>query len=253
MTSLRAIAGKHGLKIVEDAAQAHGAVWEMAPVGSLGDVGCFSFQSSKNLACGEGGALTTNDERLFDRAYSIHNAGRSRLDGDRWEHLTLGWNCRPTEYQAALLIHRFDEFTRLQAIRRENFQYLRELMTDVACMEPLAVSGGVRAHGMYMFASRYKKEHCGGLSIENFLELVQAEGAPVYRAFSTTMSDQPVMQNLMKRRPEYFRRQPTPVADQAAREVVFIFQHVFLGTRGDMEEIVAALKKVERHCSQAKS
>ena len=87
-----------------------------------------------------------------------------------------------------------------------------------------------RAHGMYMFAMRYRQEHCGGLSIENFLELVQAEGAPVYRAFTATISDQPAMQNLMKKRPEYFRRLPTPVADQAAQEVVFIPQNIFLGT-----------------------
>ena len=92
-----------------------------------------------------------------------------------------------------------------------------------------------------------------GFPIESFLELVQAEGAPIYRAFTATMSDQPVMQNLMKKRPEYFRRLPTPVADQAARETVFIPQNIFLGTAADMEEIVAAVKKVERHCSKSGS
>jgi hypothetical protein len=110
MTALRAIANKYGLKIVEDAAQAHGAVWESGPVGSLGDAGGFSFQSTKNLNCGEGGALTTNDEQVFERAYSMQNAGRARVGGRRWEHVTLGWNCRPTEYQAALLLHRFKDF-----------------------------------------------------------------------------------------------------------------------------------------------
>src|SRR5439155_9897305 len=80
MTSLRAIAQKYGLKIVEDAAQAHGSVWETGPVGSLGDAGGLSFQSFKNLTCGEGGALTTNDEEIFERAYSMHNVGRARLN-----------------------------------------------------------------------------------------------------------------------------------------------------------------------------
>ena len=89
-----------------------------------------------------------------------------------------------------------------------------------------------------------------GCPIDNFLELIQAEGAPVYRSFTATMSDQPVMQNLIKKRPEYLRRLPTPIADQAAREVVFIPQNVFLGTRRDMEDIVAAVRKVERHCSK---
>ncbi len=253
MTGLRVIANKHGLKILEDAAQAAGAVWETGPVGSLGDAAAFSFQSAKNLTSGEGGALTTNDAAVFERAYSMHNAGRSRIKGGRWEHVTLGWNCRPTEYQAALLIHRFRTFDGMQAVRRKNFQHLRKLMSDVACLEPLSVDSDVRAHGMYMFAMRYKQEYCGALSIESFLELIQAEGAPVYRAFSTTMSDQPAMQNLMKSHPEYFRCLPTPVADQAAIEVVYIPQHVFLGTPNDMEDIVAAVKKVERHCSTAKA
>ena len=249
LTTLRAIADKHGLKIIEDAAQAHGAVWETGPIGSLGHAAGFSFQSSKNLASGEGGALTTNDEQIFERAYSMHNVGRSRIGGGRWEHVTLGWNCRVTEYQAGLLIHRFSAFDRMQAIRHKNFQHLRELMCDVACLEPLAVHSGVRAHGMHMFAMRYSKKRCGGISVERFLELVQAEGVPIYRAFAATVSDQPVMRDLMKKHPEYLRQLPTPVADQAARELVFIPQNVFLGTPQDMEEIVAAMNKVERHCS----
>ena len=136
MTALRAIATKHGLKIVEDAAQAHGAVWESGPVGSLGDAAGFSFQSSKNLSCGEGGILTTNDEQVFERAYSMHNAGRSRIGGGRWEHMVLGWNIRPTEYQAALLLHRFQHFDSRQAIRRKNFDLLRSLMKELCAWSP---------------------------------------------------------------------------------------------------------------------
>ena len=231
MTALRAIAKKHGLKIVEDAAQAHGAVWEGGPVGSLGDAAGFSFQSSKNLSCGEGGVLTTNDEQVFERAYSMHNAGRSRIGGGRWEHVTLGWNCRPTEYQAALLLHRFERFRRAAKLSGgKTSNCCASLMADITSLEPLAVHPGVRAHGMYMFAMRYKPDHCGGLPLDKFLELVRAEGAPIYRAFAATMSDQPAMQHLMRKRPEYFRRLPTPIADRAAEQTVYIAQNVFLGT-----------------------
>jgi dTDP-4-amino-4,6-dideoxygalactose transaminase len=250
MTALRSIADRHGLKIVEDAAQAHGAAWETGRVGSLGHAAGFSFQSSKNLACGEGGALTTNDEQVFERAYSMHNAGRSRVAGGRWEHVTLGWNCRVTEYQAGLLIRRFKVFDRMQAIRRKNFQYLRKLIGDVGCLAPLILPAGVREHGMYMLAMRYKPERCGGRSVDEFLDLVQAEGAPIHRAFVATMSDQPAMQQVAKRRPDYIRRLPTPVADQAVKDTVFISQNVFLGTAKDMEDIAAAVRKVERHCPQ---
>jgi len=253
MTALKAVADKHGLKLIEDAAQAHGAAWQTGPVGSLGDVAGFSFQSSKNLASGEGGALTTNDEKLFDRAYSMHNTGRSRVDGGRWDHVALGWNCRITEYQAGLLIHRLSSFDRQQATRKSNFQYLRDLMHSVQCLKPLALSSGTRAHGMYMFAMRYRQEHCGGLSLEGFLDLVHAEGAPIYRAFAATMSDQPAIRHLMATRPEYFRKLPTPVADQAAKDTVYIPQNVFLGTAEDMEDIAGAIKKVEVHRSKRAS
>jgi dTDP-4-amino-4,6-dideoxygalactose transaminase len=249
MTALRAIADKYGLKIIEDAAQAHGATWESGPVGSLGDAAGFSFQSSKNLSCGEGGILTTNDEGVFERAYSMHNVGRAMIDGDRWEHATLGWNCRPTEYQAALLLHRFKLFDQGQSVRRRNFQLLRELMPDILCLEPLVLHPGVRAHGMYMFAMRYRPQYCGNISINEFVELVQAEGAPIFRTFTVTISGQLAMQRLARKRPEYFRQLPTPVADRAVEEIVFIPQNVFLGTSTDIEDIIAAMKKVETHCS----
>src|SRR5262249_60771518 len=90
---------------------------------------------------------------------------------------------------------------------------------------------------------------CGALLLDSFIDLVQAEGAPIYRAFAATMSGQPAMQQLMRKRPDYFRRMPTPVADQAAEETVYIAQNVFLGTADDMEDIVAAVRKVERHCA----
>lgn len=247
MTSLQAIAKKHGLKIIEDAAQAHGAVWETGPAGSLGDVAGFSFQSHKNLTSGEGGALTTNNEELFERAYSMHNAGRLRIDGGRWEHNVLGWNCRPTEYQAALLLNRFKRFEQGQAVRRRNFAALRSLMEQVTCLRPLSVHPGVRRHGMHMFVMRYSAENCDGLAFEDFIEAVQREGAPIYRAYQAPMSSQPALQKLMSKRPDYFRLLPTPVADQASNDTVFISQEIFLGGERDMVDIVAAIRKVETH------
>lgn len=253
MTALRAIADRHGLKIVEDAAQAHGAAWESGAVGSLGDVGAFSFQSTKNLHAGEGGALTTNNDEIFERAYSMHNAGRARIGGGRWEHVTLGWNCRVTEYQAGLLIHRLKFFDQMQSVRRVNFAYLRSAIAQVKSLVPLAMPKGVRAHGMYMFAMRYRREECGGVDIEEFLHLIQAEGAPIYRAFASTMADQPALAGLINRRPDYVRCMPTPVAEQAAKDTVYIAHPVFLGSSADMDDIVAAIQKVERHCRARRS
>lgn len=251
MTALRAIATRYNLKIIEDAAQAHGAARDSGPVGSLGDVAGFSFQSFKNLTSGEGGALTTNNEEIFERAYSMHNAGRVRVGGQRWEHITLGWNCRPTEYQAALLLSRFRRFERQQEVRRRNFLRLRELLADVRCVEPLSLEGGVRKHGVHMFAMRYKRERCDGLTIDNFLRVCGAEGAPLYRSYDCTVSCQPVMQKLLTNSPTYIRLTPTPIADEAVNELVYIPQHIFLGSESDMADIAAVFRKVEKHYAPA--
>jgi len=246
MTSMQAIARKHGLKIIEDAAQAHGAVWESGPVGSLGDAASFSFQSAKNLRAGEGGILTTNDQQIYKRSYSLHNVGRS-IGSGRWEHDTLGWNCRPTEYQAALLINRFARFEHQQAVREQNFKKLLALMNKCKCLQPLAIHPGVRRHGMYMFVMRYHPENCAEMPLDEFLRIIGAEGAPFYRCYSSTIAEQPAMRTLSRRRPEYLRCLPTPIADQAAKEIIYIPGDVFLGTEIDMEDIAAAVHKIEQH------
>jgi dTDP-4-amino-4,6-dideoxygalactose transaminase len=247
MTSLAAIARRHELKVIEDAAQAHGAAWESGPVGSLGDAAGFSFQSAKNVTSGEGGILTTNDTQVFERAYSLHNAGRTPIQSGRWEHATLGWNVRSTEYQAALLMQRLDEFDHQQEIRRRNFETLRRLMGEATCLRPLGVHPAVRRHGMYMFVLRYSPVDCGGLGLDQFLAAVRAEGAPLNRCYSSTLSDQPAIRTLLVRRPEYVRVLRTPVADRAVGEIVYIAGDVFLGSASDLEDIATAVKKVERH------
>lgn len=251
MSALRRIAERHGLRLVEDAAQAHGAAWEGRPAGSLGDVAAFSFQSAKNLACGEGGMLTTNDEALFRRAYALHNVGRPYGEEARWEHATLGWNNRATEYQAALLQHRYERFEQRQAVRAANFARLGRLLASSACLRPLAVHPSVTRHGLYMFVMRYDASRCGGRPIEAVLAALKAEGVPIHRCYSSTIARQPAIRDLAARRPAYVRVCATPVADRAVEEIAYIGAHAFLGTPADMDDIAAAVAKVERHFAGA--
>ncbi len=247
MTALRAIAKKHGLKIIEDAAQAHGAAWEGKRVGSWGDAAAFSFQSAKNLSCGEGGMLTTDDAELFDRAYRLHNAGRSREAPSRWEHESIGWNCRATEYQATLVLHRFGRFEAQQETRAKNFASLRKMLQDVSCVRQLEMPASVTQHGMYMFSLCFQSAQCGGISLAEFMRASAAEGAPINRCYAHTLSDQPAMKQLLAKRPDYIRVLPTPVADQAVQEILYIAADVFLGTEADMADIAGALRKIESH------
>jgi hypothetical protein len=104
-----------------------------------------------------------------------------------------------------------------------------------------------------MFVMRYKQEFCGGISIDDFLSACGAEGAPIYRGYAMTMSEQPALQKLMAKRPEYFRLMPTPISDQATKKLIYIAQEIFLGSEADMKEIAAAVSKVEAHYSRRSS
>jgi hypothetical protein len=98
-----------------------------------------------------------------------------------------------------------------------------------------------------MLVMRYYPEHCDGLELVDFLKAVQSEGAPIHRSYETTMVNQPAIRKLKAKHPDYFRLLPTPVAEHATNEIVYIAQNVFLGTESDMADIAAALRKVQRY------
>ena len=245
MTALRDIAKRHSLVLLEDAAQAHGAIHELGRTGSIGDAAGFSFQSSKNLSGGEGGAFTTNDLQIFERAYSFHNVGRARRGGQRWGHHSLGFNMRASEYVAAILLNRLEKLEAQQQRRVENFHRLRNYLSDVSCISPLAIGPGVQRHGVHMFVMRYDPEQCGGLRIEDFIGALQAEGIPLNRGYTATMAQQPALQLIGEKHPSYLRVLPTPVADEAVRNMLFLAHDIFLGSDADMQELAAAFMKVQ--------
>jgi dTDP-4-amino-4,6-dideoxygalactose transaminase/predicted dehydrogenase len=247
MGALREIATRHSLVLVEDAAQAHGAIHDLGRVGALGDVAGFSFQSSKNLSAGEGGALTTNSEAIYNRAYSLHDVGRSKKGRQRWEHLSLGWNCRTNEYTATVLLHRLRALEEQQQTRYKRFLQLREMLGTVSCVAPLAVGPGLQRHGVHMFSMRYHAEVCGGLHINDFIKAVNAEGIPLFRGYDRTLAQQPALQAVREKHPEFLRLLPTPIADSVTQELIGLDHPVFLGGEKDLLDIVSAFRKVQRH------
>ncbi|WP_433517463.1 DegT/DnrJ/EryC1/StrS family aminotransferase [Nonomuraea sp. CA-143628] len=119
MDPLNAVAARHGLVVVEDTAQAHGATYKDRPVGGLGDAGVYSFQASKAMTAGEGGLIVCRDEAAYEAIWSVCNLGR-RLGGQWYGHPSVGWNLRLTEIQAALLLPWLDRLD-AEIDRREAF------------------------------------------------------------------------------------------------------------------------------------
>jgi len=131
MGPLQAIAEKHGLKLIADAAQTHGARYRGKPVGSLGDAAAFSFYPSKNLGCfGDGGAITTDDSKLADRIRILRNYGsRNRYYNDE-----LGFNSRLDELQAALLRVKLRKLDEWNERRRKIAAVYLDQLRNIECV-----------------------------------------------------------------------------------------------------------------------
>src|SRR5271170_2671390 len=122
MDEILRIAAKHKIKVVEDCAHAHGGMWKGKGAGSMGDLGAFSFQSSKLITCGEGGAVVSNNLEYMEIVQSYINAGRASLT-DEFHHRIVGFNYRLGEFQAAVLGPQIDRLSQQSAIRERNMKH----------------------------------------------------------------------------------------------------------------------------------
>lgn len=249
MDALTALAGSHGLAMIEDAAQAHGAEWGGRRVGAIGDLGTFSFQSTKALTAGEGGAVVTNNPRHAETIWSLQNVGR--VPGGEWyEHHRLGWNLRMTEFQAAILLAQLDRLDAQIALRAEHAVHLDRLLGEVDGIEPLAYPARVTRHTRYLYVFRYRAAAFGGLPKSRFIQALVAEGIPTMPGYPPLHTMPAITQALEARGipvPAGGHR-ALPVTERAwADEGVWLPQNVLLGSRDDVIDIQHAIVKVARH------
>ena len=152
MDTILAVAKKHKLPVVEDACQAHLAEWRTKKVSTLGDLGCFSFQASKNLNSGEGGAILTNSDDLYEQCKSFQNNGRWRPTPG-FAYVRNGANLRITEFQAALLLQQLTRLEEQSRHREQNAAYLSKLLQEIPGIAPAKMYDGCtrNAYHLYMF------------------------------------------------------------------------------------------------------
>ncbi len=250
MDGITSLAGTQGIAIIEDAAQAHGAEWRGRRVGAIGDLGTFSFQSTKILTAGEGGAVVTNNAALADTVWSLQNVGR--IPGGEWyEHHRLGWNLRMTEFQAAILIAQIDRLDDQIALRAENAAHLDALLCQVEGIEPLAAPPQVTRHARYLYVFKHRAEAFGGLPKSRFIEALVAEGIPAMAGYPP-LHTMPAIRRAFEARGLSLRTVPEgdglPHTERAwAHEGIWLPQYVLLGTHEDVADIQRAVAKIARH------
>lgn len=243
MGALGDIAKRHGLKIIEDCAQAHGAEFQSKKVGSLGDVGAFSFQSSKNLTSGEGGMVTTNDNDIHDRVCAFMNVGRAP-GGARWEYPRLGWNYRPSEYLAAILLVRLRLLEEQTILRNKNAEYLTNAMELVDGITPPQLAPWVTKHGYHLYCMKYDPQGFGGKSRGEFIQALSAEGIPCSLGYRSPLSQEPGMAHVSEKYPHLIRTLPCPNAESVCEESIWLFQNMLLGSKADLDQILEAISKI---------
>ncbi|MBC7328270.1 DegT/DnrJ/EryC1/StrS family aminotransferase [bacterium] len=257
MDYFQLIKEKYGIAIIEDCAHAHGSEWRGKRVGSLGDVGAFSFQESKNLSSGEGGAVTTNDEELYEYAFSVHHVGRKRIGGAWYEHVILGANMRMTEFQAAILLSQMDKIEDEFRKREENALYLDSLLEKIEGIIPQKRDPRVTRRAYHLYVFRYIAEAFAGVPRDIFLRALSAEGIPCAAGYGL-LSDAPVFSEgnfgpfnkLLKG--EKLVREPLTNTKILARESVWLFQNMLL-EKSDMDDIAEAINKIRENLDELKA
>lgn len=250
MDRIMSIAESHGLKVIEDACHGHGAEYKGKKLGSIGDAGCFSFQSSKNLTSGEGGIVITNDERLFDMIDSLRNVGRVK-GGEWYEHHYLGCNYRITQLQASLLLSQLKRLREQTEKRHENGTYLNSLLEKIDGIEPLKRGKGETIHSYHIYIFKYDKSKFNNLPKVEFVKMLEAEGIPCFMGYPQPLYKQPLFQDknfMCYAIPESvsFKDVYCRVTEKACyEEAVWIMQNAMLGTKEDMYLFAQAIIKIQ--------
>jgi dTDP-4-amino-4,6-dideoxygalactose transaminase len=254
MDGIMDVARRHNLYVLEDACQAWSAAWKGTPVGAIGDLGCFSFQSSKNINAGEGGAIVTNDDELAERCWSLHNVGRIRT-GDWYQHEVLGWNYRLTQWQGAILLAQLERLPQHMELRDDNAAYLTTRLNDIAGITPAKVDPRVTHHAWHLYMATYDPQAFGEKTCAEFIAMLNAEGIPCSPGY-VPLNRTPAIRRALAEQEGRLRPWDTtevnlpelpacPIAEDLCKHTIWFKQSMLLGDHEDMDDIAAAMTKIQ--------
>jgi dTDP-4-amino-4,6-dideoxygalactose transaminase len=259
LDALGAIARERSIPIVEDCAHVPGVRWRERGAGTWGAMGCFSFQTTKPMTAGEGGAITTDDPDLEQRCQSLINCGRRRPT-DSFESPLLGANYRMTEWQCGVLLAQLERMPEQIERKSANAARLRAGLDAIAGLRTVARDPRLTREVIYAFVFRVD-ETALGVSRNRFVRALRAEGIPA------GVGNDPVYRSaLFPRESAAYRTAcelagaPNPPAPECPvaermfeREMVALPHEVLLGDERDVDDIVAAARKIADHASELRT
>jgi dTDP-4-amino-4,6-dideoxygalactose transaminase len=261
MERIMAIAKKHNLKVIEDACQAPLARYQGKGLGTIGDVGCFSFQASKPIACGEGGAVVGNDEALMDECYTVQNRGANR----KGSNTTVGPKYRMEEFEGAILNGQLPGVRERFETRNSNANYLRSELKDFNPLKPQKHYPGTESGAYYHFSMTYDKKEWG-IDRSQFLKAVAAEGVSLNSYIPYQLHHEPWVDHILglksyktmysaARLKEYKEGMDLPNCDRIIKETMVSFagSGSLLAGRDEMKNIIDAIMKVYKNRDKLKS
>ncbi|MEX1238973.1 MAG: DegT/DnrJ/EryC1/StrS family aminotransferase [Cyclobacteriaceae bacterium] len=257
------ISRKVNVPVIEDACQAPLAEWRGRKVGTFGLGGGFSFQASKNINAGEGGAITTNDEQFARYCNNFHNQGMSGRAKTDYEDGggTRATNMRLTEFQSGVLLAQMTRLIEQANQRNENANYLTSLLKDIPGIMPAKLYDGVTRSAYHLYMFRYDRKHFADLSRERFMDALRAEGVPCSRGYATMNTDKYVTELANnkhylkiygeKKMKAWLEQSKFPQNDLLSEQQgVWFTQNLLLGTKTQMEQIAEGIKKIRKHAAE---
>jgi perosamine synthetase len=259
--AVQAFAHKHNLEIIEDSCQSHLAEWRGKRTGSFGSAGCFSFQASKNLNSGEGGAILGPTPEFIEKCYTFHNNGRYRKQaGYDFSYASRGFNLRMTEFQGSLLTTQMARLEPQSIKRTQNAQYLTGMLREIPGLTPVKTYEGCTRNAYHLYMMRYDAQKFAGLPKAKFLKALEAEGVPASGGYDP-LNRQPFLKNSFQSRgfqaiypkerfAQWDEANHTPANDKVCEEAVWFTQNMLIGPKRDMDQIAEAVRKIQHHAGE---
>jgi perosamine synthetase len=255
MDAIQAIAKSKNLTVVEDACQAPLAEYRGQPVGNHSLAGCISFQTSKNISSGEGGAIVTNDEEFANKCFNFHTPGGGKPAASSGR----GSNFRLTEFQAGLLLQQLARAEKNAKLRDANATYLTQMLNEIPGATPAKLASGCTRSAWHLYMWRYDKAQFANMSRAMFLAQLSKANVSASSGYTSlnnsahvkALAFNPHYQRIYgkERLAKWVEANQCPVNDRLCEEAVWFTQDILLGTRSDMERIAQTIADIRKRAA----